>query len=99
VANDATTRLSLSASGIQVTLVEFNKPADIEKLQAIRGVLKVNPLPDNTYEIESDKTDVREPVFKFAVENNLTVLSLQKSEKGLEEIFQQLTKVIRKPAQ
>jgi len=92
VADDATSRLSLSASGIQVTLVEFNKPADIEKLQAIRGVLKVNPLPDNTYEIESDKTDVRELIFKFAVENNLTVLSMQKSEKGLEEIFQQLTK-------
>ncbi|MBM3436739.1 MAG: gliding motility-associated ABC transporter ATP-binding subunit GldA [Bacteroidetes bacterium] len=92
VADDSTSKLSLSASGIQVTHVEFNKSADIKKLQAIPGALKVNLLPGNTYEIESDKTDVRERIFKFAVENNLTVLSMQKSEKGLEEIFQQLTK-------
>jgi len=52
----------------------------------------VKVLPNNTYEIESDKTDVRELIFKFAVENNLTVLSMQKSEKGLEEIFHQLTR-------
>lgn len=92
VADDATSRLSLSASGIQVTLVEFNKPADIKKLRSIQGVLKVKLLPNNTYEIESDKTDVRELIFKFAVVNDLSVLSLQKSEKGLEEIFQQLTR-------
>ena len=92
VADDATSRLSLSTSGIHITLVEFNKPADKKKLQAIQGVLKVNMLQNNTYEIESDKTDVRELIFKFAVDNNLSVLSMQKSEKGLEEIFQQLTR-------
>jgi ABC-2 type transport system ATP-binding protein len=92
VADDATANLSLNAEGIQTTIVEFNKPADKKQLSTIQGVLRVKAIAGNIYEIESDKTDVRELVFKFAVEHNLSVLSMQKSEKGLEEIFQQLTK-------
>jgi ABC-2 type transport system ATP-binding protein len=92
VADDATANLSLNATGIQTTIVEFNKPVDKKLLATIQGVLRVKALVGNTYEIESDKTDVRELVFKFAVEHNLSVLSMQKSEKGLEEIFQQLTR-------
>ena len=36
--------------------------------------------------------DLREEIFRFAVSKNLTVLSLQKQEKTLEELFQELTK-------
>ncbi len=36
--------------------------------------------------------DIRADVFKFAVENQLTVLSLQQEEQKLEEVFQELTK-------
>jgi ABC-2 type transport system ATP-binding protein len=36
--------------------------------------------------------DVRADVFKFAVDKALTVLSLQKEEQKLEEVFQELTK-------
>lgn len=91
VADDSTANLSLNAAGIQTTIVEFNKPADRNQLASIRGVLRVKVREGNTYELESDKTDVRELVFKFAVDHNLSVLSMQKSERGLEEIFQQLT--------
>ena len=92
VADDATANLSLNAAGIQTIIVEFNQTVDKKQLASIKGVLRVKPLENNTYEIESDKTDVRELIFKFAVDHNLSVLSMQKSEKGLEEIFQQLTK-------
>jgi ABC-2 type transport system ATP-binding protein len=91
VADDSTANLSLNAAGIQTTIVEFNKPADRNQLASIPGVLRVKVREGNIYEIESDKTDVRELVFKFAVDHNLSVLSMQKSERGLEEIFQQLT--------
>lgn len=37
-------------------------------------------------------TDIRADVFKFAVDNQLTVLSLQQEEQKLEEVFQELTK-------
>ena len=92
VADDATANLSLNAAGIQTTIVEFNQSVDKKQLASIPGVMRVKALANNTYEIESDKTDVRELVFKFAVDHNLSVLSMQKSEKGLEEIFQQLTR-------
>jgi len=92
VADDATANLSLNAAGILTIIVEFNQSVDKKQLGSIKGVLRVKALENNTYEIESDKTDVRELIFKFAVDHNLSVLSMQKSEKGLEEIFQQLTK-------
>lgn len=91
VADDATANLSLNTAGIQTILVEFNQSVDKKQLAGIRGVLRVKSLAGNTYEIESDNIDVRELIFKFAVDHNLSVLSMQKSEKGLEEIFQQLT--------
>ena len=36
--------------------------------------------------------DVRPAVFRFAVEQGLQVLGLQKSERGLEEVFKELTR-------
>ena len=36
--------------------------------------------------------DIRPAVFRFAVENGLQVLGLQKSERGLEEVFKELTR-------
>ena len=45
----------------------------------------------NKIESSSDK-DIRAGVFGFAVERNITVLSLQKEEKNLESIFQELTR-------
>ncbi len=92
IADDATANLSLDAAGILTTVVEFNKPVDVSLLAVIPGVLKINTLSASTYEIEADKTDVRELLFKFAVENNVSVLSMQKTEKGLEAVFQQLTR-------
>ncbi len=35
--------------------------------------------------------DIRPAIFSFAVRNNLTVLSLQKEESNLEEVFRHLT--------
>jgi len=45
------------------------------------------------WHLESDPAvDIRPILFKFAVDNGLTVLSLQREEQRLEEIFQELTK-------
>jgi ABC-2 type transport system ATP-binding protein len=41
-------------------------------------------------EAEGDE-DIRPSIFNFAVKNNLTVLSLNKQENNLEEVFRQLT--------
>jgi ABC-2 type transport system ATP-binding protein len=41
-------------------------------------------------EAESEE-DVRPSLFNYAVKNNLTVLSLNKQESNLEDVFRQLT--------
>ena len=42
--------------------------------------------------VSDAQTDIRADVFNFAVNNQLTVLSLQKEEQKLEEVFQELTR-------
>lgn len=92
VADDLTKNLSIKSSGIQVIRVEFNKVVEELSLLSIRGVNSCRNLKGKLWELETDgQSDIREDIFKFAVENGLAVLSMQKSEKGLEEVFQQLT--------
>jgi ABC-2 type transport system ATP-binding protein len=75
----------------QTVLAGFGKIVDPSCLLSIRGVNKVVPRGEN-YEIESDgSVDIRSEIFHFAVENNLTILTLIEKQQNLENIFQQLT--------
>jgi len=71
-------------------IVEFDNSVNITDLEAIQSVEKVVSVDDKKFIIQSD-TDVRKNVFNFAVQSNIVVLSMQKKEKTLEEIFQELT--------
>ncbi len=74
-------------------LVEFNNPVDESVLLKIGGIEKIKPLKDSGWLIQtSQNRDIRPEIFKFAVDNNLTVLSLYRKDKSLEEVFQDLTK-------
>jgi ABC-2 type transport system ATP-binding protein len=84
------TRLEENKQTIQV---EFNKVVEINSLEQIKGVNKVKKIDDSNWLIESvSKDDIRQNIFNFAVSNNLMVLSMQKKEKSVEEVFQDLTK-------
>jgi ABC-2 type transport system ATP-binding protein len=76
----------------QTIEVEFDRELDdllVEKLGTIGSVKKGN---DKTLIIESEgDQDIRPALFSFAVNNNLTVLSLRRKESNLEEIFRLLT--------
>ena len=75
-----------------VVIIEFNKSIKKELLEKIEGVEKLVNHKENTWLIESTKNiDIRGDLFQFAVKNNLTVLSLQKQEKSLEDVFKILT--------
>lgn len=92
VADDSTKNLSIKTSELQIIKVEFNKSIDEKLLLGVKGVNNCNQLKDGLWEIETDnKGDIREDIFQFAVKNGVAVLSMQKSVKGLEEVFQQLT--------
>lgn len=92
VADDSTDKLSARSFGKSKILVEFNKKIKPGLLERIKGVEAVTEISANKYEVSSKEEDVRELIFQFAVKNDLVVLSMQQIGKGMEEVFQQLTR-------
>src|SRR5664279_764615 len=77
----------------QVIRVEFDRETTDSSLKDILNVSSVKRVQNNLWAIEAEgDEDVRPSIFNFAVKNNLTVLSMQKHESNLEEVFRQLTK-------
>jgi ABC-2 type transport system ATP-binding protein len=77
----------------QVIHVEFENDIKEALLLEIANVNTVRQIKKNTWLIEAKGAeDIRPLIFNFAVKNNLTVLSLQKQESNLEEVFRHLTK-------
>ena len=76
----------------QVIEVEFDKEIGDELMHKMDPIGTVKKTGINTLTVEaSGDQDIRPLIFSFAVNNNLTVLSLQKKENNLEEIFRLLT--------
>jgi ABC-2 type transport system ATP-binding protein len=76
----------------QIVQVEFDKDPGITALSGIENVKSVKNIKSNTWLIEAEgEEDIRPLIFSFAVNNHLTVLSLQKQESNLEEVFRHLT--------
>ena len=62
-------------------------------MKAIQGVEDAILIEGNTWKIISDlENDVRKEVFNYAVKNNIGVLTLNKEEQKLEDVFKALTK-------
>lgn len=92
VADASTSELSKKSIGKTALLVEFNKPVDVDLLKSVEGVKDIELKSDGIYSIKVESDDVREHIFNFAVKNNIAVLSMQQTGKGIEDVFQQLTK-------
>lgn len=93
VANEEKSKIySIIAHPKQVIHVEFDKEIKASELETIVNVNSVKQINNNTWLIEAEGSeDVRPSLFAFAVNNNLTVLSLRKEESNLEDIFRHLT--------
>lgn len=92
VANDETKNLQRSSTR-QIITVEFDNAVEAEKLKNIRHVEQVKNVGGNTWQLISTATaDVRKEVFDFAVSNKLSVLTLNKEEQRMEDVFKELTK-------
>jgi ABC-2 type transport system ATP-binding protein len=77
----------------QTILVEFSEDIEVNLLENIEGVTKALHVKENNWIIQGmQDSDVRTAIFNFAVKNNIVVLSMQKQERSLEEVFQELTK-------
>lgn len=92
VADDSTQNLAAGGAGQNRIRVEFNKTVHVGQLKKIAGVQDVKKITGSKYEVYSEKEDVREQIFQFAVKNNLVVLSMEQVGKGIEDVFQQLTR-------
>jgi ABC-2 type transport system ATP-binding protein len=100
VADDSTKNLQNIASSQVIVHVEFSSPVEAARLKSIPGLLEAiipasripGPGSRTWHLVSSPGTDIRPDVFRFAVENNLTVLSMHREEQKLEEVFQELTK-------
>lgn len=93
VANDKTANLHQVRLGKDFVLVEFVETVNTSQLKNIEGVKNATSLGGNIYKLEvGGKEDIRPFIFQFAVKNNYTVLSMNKEEHGLEDVFRNLTK-------
>jgi ABC-2 type transport system ATP-binding protein len=93
VADDSTGHLLSKAGAHESVTVEFDREIKASDLKTITGVTLAKKLQGNTWLVETEAgTDVRQDIFRYAVEHNLTVLSMQKQTSSLEDVFQQLTK-------
>jgi ABC-2 type transport system ATP-binding protein len=94
VADDKVENISASLEENKQTVqVEFNREVEEDTLSAIEGVNRVRRIDAKNWLLESmDEADVRQRIFDFAVQAGLSVLSMQKKEKSLEQVFQDLTR-------
>jgi ABC-2 type transport system ATP-binding protein len=92
VANDETKNLRSNKTK-QLITVEFDKPVAEEKLKNIRGVEQVKYVQGNVWQLTSTSDeDIRKEVFNFAVAQQLGVLTLNKDEQKMEDVFKELTR-------
>jgi len=92
VADKSTIDMKSMESNITVITVEFDKEPNKEELKKIAGVDSIELINSKTFKLHvSIKVDIRPDVFRYAVEHNLAVLTVQKEEKKLEEVFKNLT--------
>ncbi|HNQ61177.1 MAG TPA: gliding motility-associated ABC transporter ATP-binding subunit GldA [Bacteroidia bacterium] len=92
VADGSTESLNTGNKAADIILVEFDKPADKNSILQINGISSAENISGNNWKISAQAgSDARATLFRYAVENDIGILSLQKQEQKLEDIFQQLT--------
>lgn len=93
VADDTVAHLSKLASDQVIITVEFDKAPDMKLLAKIPGTTEVHSVAPNTFQLMSNAdNDLRQDIFRFAVDNKIAVLSMQREQQRLEKVFQKLTK-------
>jgi ABC-2 type transport system ATP-binding protein len=93
VANESTENLHNRIGNEIIVTAEFKQTIDRGLLGTIKGVKSYEQLKDGKWNFVAEgKKDIREDIFNFAKEKNLTLLHLNKEEYSLEEVFKQLTK-------
>ncbi len=92
VANDETKNLQKNQTK-QIITVEFDKEIKKEFFSAIPEIEGIKYLQGNSWQLTSSSTsDIRKEIFNLAVANNLGVLTLNREEQKMEDVFKELTR-------
>jgi ABC-2 type transport system ATP-binding protein len=92
VADDTAEHLQHKLNNEVTVIAEFKQKIDSSVLGAIRGVKSYQEMKDGTWTFVSNgQGDLREEIFLFAKNRDLTLLGLQKEEFSLEDVFKQVT--------
>ncbi len=92
VANDVPENLKTEQKESVVISLEFKEKIDASLIKSIDGILSVKQ-KDQIILVESEKNvDVRPAIFKFATENNLTLLGMNRETNSMEDVFRKFTK-------
>lgn len=93
VANSKASEIHKVTGNRQVFTVEFGQEVSLDLLLKITGVVHAQTISNNMWEVHSNaENDIRNNIFQFAVSQNIPVLTLQKQEQKLEDVFKQLTR-------
>jgi ABC-2 type transport system ATP-binding protein len=95
VADGSTSEVMLNqATGSQHVILETLENVDKDSLSRIQGVISVVPLENSpkSWLIKIDGSDdIRPKIFRYCVDQNLTILTLKQKSVQMEEVFQHLT--------
>ena len=92
VADEKASEIKSKVVKKQVVKVEFDTSISKSKLTSISGVTSAKEVSNKIWILESktDK-DIRKEISKFAQTNNILVLTMQKEDETLENVFKELT--------
>lgn len=92
VADDSARHIRGMGDRRAAVLVEFDGRARMEDLQGLPGVESAVRGEGHAWTIAyNEENDIRPALFQFAVDKGLKVLTLQKAERDLEDVFKELT--------
>ncbi len=91
VADDSVDGIQAQQKGTTIIQVEFKEAVNHQLLKQIAGVRSVKGDTKLVIEYYGD-ADIREYLFRFAVENKYTLLNMHIEKQNLEDVFHDLTK-------
>jgi ABC-2 type transport system ATP-binding protein len=91
VADDTLVRLRSGRPTADI-VIQFDRQIDPETLKAIPFVAAVAALAQNSYRVTAEgNRDLRPDIFRFAADNNLSLVGLRQEQNSLESVFRDLT--------
>jgi len=92
VADDSLTNLLQKQGKTVALIVEFESNVTVEQIDKIPGVEQSHVIEGFKFRVVAkDAVDLRPEIFRFAADNNLSLIGLKQEESSLENIFRELT--------